>query len=109
MGFRCSRRVPASFRIAKAFAGVSGVSFGVPFVMQLTGAEIVVRCLQEEGIEHVFGYPGGAVLFIYDELFKQDKVKHILVRHEQGALHAAEATRARPTRWAWRWSPRDPA
>ena len=58
--------------------------------MQLTGAEIVVRCLQEEGVEHVFGYPGGAVLFIYDELFKQDKVKHILVRHEQGALHAAD-------------------
>ena len=58
--------------------------------MQLTGAEIVVRCLQEEGIEHVFGYPGGAVLFIYDELFKQDKVKHVLVRHEQGALHAAD-------------------
>jgi acetolactate synthase-1/2/3 large subunit len=56
----------------------------------LTGAEIVVRCLQEEGVEHVFGYPGGAVLFIYDELFKQDKVKHILVRHEQGALHAAD-------------------
>jgi acetolactate synthase I/II/III large subunit len=58
--------------------------------MQLTGAEIVVRCLQEEGVEHVFGYPGGAVLFIYDEIFKQDKVKHILVRHEQGALHAAD-------------------
>jgi len=58
--------------------------------MELTGAEIVVRCLQEEGVEHVFGYPGGAVLFIYDELFKQNKVKHILVRHEQGALHAAD-------------------
>ena len=58
--------------------------------MELTGAEIVVRCLQEEGVEHVFGYPGGAVLFIYDELFKQDKVKHILVRHEQGAVHAAD-------------------
>jgi acetolactate synthase-1/2/3 large subunit len=58
--------------------------------MELTGAEIVVRCLQEEGVEHVFGYPGGAVLFIYDEIFKQDKVKHILVRHEQGAVHAAE-------------------
>src|ERR1700751_4591089 len=56
----------------------------------LTGAEIVVRCLQEEGVEFVFGYPGGAVLFIYDELFKQDKVKHILVRHEQGATHAAD-------------------
>jgi acetolactate synthase-1/2/3 large subunit len=56
----------------------------------LTGAEIVVRCLQEEGVEFVFGYPGGAVLFIYDELFKQDKVKHVLVRHEQGAVHAAD-------------------
>ncbi|MGB5082517.1 MAG: acetolactate synthase 3 catalytic subunit [Burkholderiales bacterium] len=58
--------------------------------MELTGAEIVVRCLQAEGVEYVFGYPGGAVLFIYDELFKQDRVKHILVRHEQGATHAAD-------------------
>ena len=58
--------------------------------MQLTGAEIVIRCLQEEGVEHVFGYPGGAVLHIYDEIFKQNKVKHVLVRHEQGALHAAD-------------------
>src|SRR5205814_1894189 len=56
----------------------------------LTGAEIVIRCLQEEGVEYVFGYPGGAVLFIYDELFKQDKVKHVLLRHEQGAAHAAD-------------------
>ncbi len=58
--------------------------------VELTGAEIVVRCLQEEGVEHVFGYPGGAVLYIYDALFKQDKVKHVLVRHEQGAAHAAD-------------------
>src|SRR5712671_5887996 len=58
--------------------------------MQLTGAEITIRCLQEEGVEYVFGYPGGAVLNIYDELFKQDKVKHVLVRHEQGAVHAAD-------------------
>ena len=58
--------------------------------MRLTGAEIVVRCLQEEGVEYVFGYPGGAVLFLYDELFKQNKVKHVLVRHEQGAIHAAD-------------------
>ena len=58
--------------------------------MVLTGAEIVIRCLQEEGVEYVFGYPGGAVLYIYDELFKQDKVKHVLVRHEQGAAHAAD-------------------
>jgi acetolactate synthase-1/2/3 large subunit len=59
--------------------------------MQLTGAEIVVRCLQDEGITHVFGYPGGAVLYIYDEIFKQDKFQHILVRHEQAAVHAADA------------------
>ena len=56
----------------------------------LTGAEITIRCLQEEGVDHIFGYPGGAVLFIYDELSKQDKVKHILVRHEQAAIHAAD-------------------
>jgi acetolactate synthase-1/2/3 large subunit len=59
--------------------------------MQLTGAEIVVRCLQDEGVTHVFGYPGGAVLYIYDEIFKQDKFQHILVRHEQAAVHAADA------------------
>jgi acetolactate synthase-1/2/3 large subunit len=58
--------------------------------MQVTGAEVFVRCLQEEGVEYVFGYPGGAVLFLYDELFKQNKVKHVLVRHEQGAIHAAD-------------------
>ncbi|HMM72593.1 MAG TPA: acetolactate synthase 3 catalytic subunit [Rhodocyclaceae bacterium] len=59
--------------------------------MVLTGAEIVIRCLQEEKIEHVFGYPGGAVLHIYDELFKQESVRHVLVRHEQAAVHAADA------------------
>ncbi len=57
----------------------------------LNGAEIVVRCLQEEGVEHIFGYPGGAVLYIYDEIFKQDRFQHILVRHEQAAVHAADA------------------
>ena len=57
---------------------------------ELTGAEITVRCLQKEGVDYIFGYPGGAVLFIYDELFKQDKVKHVLVRHEQAAVHAAD-------------------
>ena len=59
--------------------------------MQLSGAEIVIRCLQEEKVEFVFGYPGGSVLFIYDEFFKQDQIKHILVRHEQAAVHAADA------------------
>jgi acetolactate synthase-1/2/3 large subunit len=58
--------------------------------MELTGAEITIKCLQEEGVEYVFGYPGGAVLFIYDALFQQDKVKHVLVRHEQAAVHAAD-------------------
>ncbi|HYE33940.1 acetolactate synthase 3 large subunit [Methylocaldum sp.] len=58
--------------------------------MELSGAEIVVQCLKDEGVEYIFGYPGGAVLHIYDALFKQDDVKHILVRHEQGATHAAD-------------------
>ena len=58
---------------------------------ELTGAEIVVRALRDEGVEYLYGYPGGAVLYIYDELFKQDAVKHILVRHEQAAVHAADA------------------
>ena len=56
----------------------------------MSGAEIVLKALADQGIEHVFGYPGGAVLPIYDEFFQQDKVKHILVRHEQGATHSAE-------------------
>ena len=59
--------------------------------MELTGAEIVVRCLRDEGIKHVFGYPGGAVLNIYDEIYKQKDFEHILVRHEQAAVHAADA------------------
>ncbi|MFO1346452.1 MAG: biosynthetic-type acetolactate synthase large subunit [Rhodocyclaceae bacterium] len=58
--------------------------------MKMTGAEIVIRCLQEEKVEVMFGYPGGSVLHIYDELFKQDQIKHILVRHEQAAVHAAD-------------------
>src|SRR5690606_38587550 len=59
--------------------------------MELTGAEIVVRCLAEQGVDHVFGYPGGAVLYIYDAIFKQKNIKHVLVRHEQAAVHAADA------------------
>ncbi len=57
---------------------------------EMTGAEIVLKALADQGVEHLFGYPGGAVLPIYDEIFQQTKVKHILVRHEQGATHAAE-------------------
>jgi acetolactate synthase-1/2/3 large subunit len=57
---------------------------------EMTGAEMVMAALADQGVEHIFGYPGGAVLPIYDALFLQDKVRHILVRHEQGAVHAAE-------------------
>ena len=57
---------------------------------EMTGAEMVIQAMIDHGVEHIFGYPGGAVLPIYDELFQQDQVQHILVRHEQGAGHAAE-------------------
>ncbi len=57
---------------------------------QMTGAEMVVQALIDQGVDTIFGYPGGAALPIYDELFQQDKIQHILVRHEQGAAHAAE-------------------
>lgn len=58
--------------------------------MELSGAQILIQSLEDEGVEYIFGYPGGAVLHIYDALFQQDGVKHILVRHEQGATHAAD-------------------
>ncbi|MFV2033461.1 MAG: biosynthetic-type acetolactate synthase large subunit, partial [Gammaproteobacteria bacterium] len=58
--------------------------------MELSGSEIIIQFLKDEGVEYLFGYPGGAVLHIYDALQKQDGVKHILVRHEQGATHAAD-------------------
>ncbi|MEQ8734426.1 MAG: acetolactate synthase 3 large subunit [Rhodospirillaceae bacterium] len=57
---------------------------------QMKGAAIILKALEEQGVEVVFGYPGGAVLPIYDEIFKQNRIRHILVRHEQGAVHAAE-------------------
>ena len=70
------------------------MDIGHPEVSQspplLTGAEILIRALREEGVSYIFGYPGGAVLHIYDALFAQDAVRHILVRHEQGAVHAAD-------------------
>ncbi|MBH9577841.1 acetolactate synthase 3 catalytic subunit [Inhella sp. 1Y17] len=56
----------------------------------LNGAEIMVRCLQEEGVKFLWGYPGGAVLYIYDALYKQQTIQHVLVRHEQAAIHAAD-------------------
>lgn len=57
----------------------------------LPGAEVLMRALVEQGVEVIFGYPGGAVLPIYDALFRQNRIRHILVRHEQAAVHAAEA------------------
>ena len=59
--------------------------------MQLTGSEILVECLKEQGVDTVFGYPGGAILNIYDALYKHSgEIKHILTSHEQGAAHAAD-------------------
>src|SRR6187401_2340179 len=57
---------------------------------QMTGAEMVIQAMIDLGVEHIFGYPGGAVLPIYDAMFQQDRVQHVLVRHEQGAVHMAE-------------------
>jgi len=59
--------------------------------LELSGGQILVQCLKDEGVEFIFGYPGGSVLHIYDAIFHQDDVKHILVRHEQGATHSADA------------------
>src|SRR6187431_18358 len=64
-------------------------SAGAP-ARQMTGAEMVIEALADQGVQHIFGYPGGAVLPIYDAIFQQQMVQHILVRHEQGAVHAAE-------------------
>src|SRR6187431_1022518 len=64
-------------------------SAGAP-AREMTGAEMVIEALADQGVQHIFGYPGGAVLPIYDAIFQQQQVQHILVRHEQGAVHAAE-------------------
>ena len=59
--------------------------------MQLNGAEILIECLKEQGVDTVFGYPGGAILNVYDELYKHsNEIRHILTSHEQGASHAAD-------------------
>ena len=77
---------------------------------EMTGAEMVVQALIDQGVSHIFGYPGGAVLPIYDALFQHDKVKHILVRHEQARRACRRGlSPARPARSAWCWSPPAPA
>ncbi len=76
---------------AASTVGNKAVDRLTPSNKPITGAEIVIRCLNEEKVKFVFGYPGGAVLHIYDEIYKQNGFKHILVRHEQAAVHAADA------------------
>ena len=58
--------------------------------LELMGSEILVKSLQAENVQYIWGYPGGAVLYIYDALYKQDTIQHVLVRHEQAAVHAAD-------------------
>ena len=77
--------------ISKAeLASTAAAAGQAPATEQLMGAEIMVRALQAEGVKYIWGYPGGAVLYIYDALYKQDSIQHVLVRHEQAAVHAAD-------------------
>ncbi|MFN9708487.1 MAG: biosynthetic-type acetolactate synthase large subunit, partial [Burkholderiales bacterium] len=74
-------------------AGVKGAqspSLSSSFSQEINGSEILIRCLQKEGVQFLWGYPGGAVLYIYDALYKQEFIQHVLVRHEQAAVHAAD-------------------
>ena len=72
-------------------AGDSGLNMeeGRTDRMQLNGSEIIIECLKEQGVDTVFGYPGGTILNVYDELYKHTEISHILTSHEQGASHAA--------------------
>jgi acetolactate synthase I/II/III large subunit len=77
--------------ISKAeMASAAAAASQTPATEQLMGAEIMVRALQAEGVKYIWGYPGGAVLYIYDALYKQETMQHVLVRHEQAAVHAAD-------------------
>lgn len=82
--------VNTSFKSNEQLAPNPASNSAAPSSAQIIGAEILVRALAEEGVEYVWGYPGGSVLYIYDEIHKQEKFEHILVRHEQGAVHAAD-------------------
>ena len=78
--------------IASAAQATSAAKSAAPSAIdqELRGSEIIVKALQAEGVKYVWGYPGGAVLHIYDAFYKQDTIQHILVRHEQAAVHAAD-------------------
>jgi acetolactate synthase-1/2/3 large subunit len=71
-------------------AGTADAHASSPSGEILNGSDILVRCMQAEGVKYIWGYPGGAVLYIYDALYKQDTIEHVLVRHEQAAVHAAD-------------------
>ncbi|MEY2683775.1 MAG: Acetolactate synthase isozyme 3 large subunit, partial [Pseudomonadota bacterium] len=71
-------------------ASVTAAAGQHPVSEELMGADIMVRALQAEGVKHIWGYPGGAVLYIYDALYRQNTIQHVLVRHEQAAVHAAD-------------------
>ena len=76
--------------ISKAEHANAAAAFSQAGTQELMGAEILIKSLQAEGVKHLWGYPGGAVLYIYDALYKQDTIEHVLVRHEQAAVHAAD-------------------
>ncbi|WP_077032640.1 acetolactate synthase 3 catalytic subunit [Pelomonas sp. KK5] len=80
-----ARRAPQATQPQNSPQAPAGPASG-----DLNGSEILVRCLQAEGVKYLWGYPGGAVLYIYDALYKQDSIQHVLVRHEQAAVHAAD-------------------
>ena len=67
--------------------------------MELTGSQIVIECLKEQGVDTVFGYPGGTILNIYDELYRHPEIHHILTSHEQGAAHAADGYARATGKW----------
>ena len=71
-------------------AGTADANAASPSGEVLNGSDILVRCLQAENVKFIWGYPGGAVLYIYDALYKQETIEHVLVRHEQAAIHAAD-------------------
>ena len=75
---------------AESSASASATVSASSSAPELRGAEILVKALQAENVKYIWGYPGGAVLHIYDALYKQDTMQHILVRHEQAAVHAAD-------------------
>ena len=77
-------------RAATVDGHATSSSFPSNIAPEPNGSEILVRCLQAEGVRYLWGYPGGAVLYIYDALYKQDTIQHVLVRHEQAAIHAAD-------------------